>query len=327
VDNQELLELSVVVDSENAEAVSELFNRYNGGGYDEDNEAGEAAGGGAVIEATGFDYDNQAKENEHQIVVKTYIKPGPRGEEIRRKIEDGLWRLSLIRPMAELQVQVIREEDWANAWKEFYKPLRVGERVVLKPSWEEFEAHPRDIIIELDPGMVFGTGLHPSTRLCVRALEKIVRPGDAILDVGAGSGVLSIVAAKLGATAIMATDIDPLAVQVTAENATINHIPMASAPLADDGVLFVAQDSVPANLDARFDIVVANILAEVLAKLFDSDYDNPPLAAPLAPHGKMILAGIIEEREHKVIDAATRHGLHLIDRLQEEDWVALVVAR
>jgi len=333
--SQELLEISVVVDSEAAEAVSELFNRYNGGGYDEDNEAGEAGGGGAVIEATGFDYDEQPIEGEYEIVVKTYVKPGRRGDEIRRKIEDGLWRLSLIYPMPEPQVRAIREEDWAHAWKKFYKPLRVGERVVLKPSWEAFEAQPDDIIIELDPGMAFGTGLHPSTRLCVRALEQIVRPGDTVLDVGTGSGVLSIVAAKLGATAILATDIDPLAVQVTAENAAINGLPIASSlfakssakPSANDGILAVKQGSVPANMAGRFDVMVANILAEVLVKLFDSAYDNTPLAEPLAPHGKLVLAGIIEEREALVIDAATRHGLHLIDRLQEQDWVALVVTR
>ncbi|MFN8486975.1 MAG: 50S ribosomal protein L11 methyltransferase [Caldilineaceae bacterium] len=314
----EIIELSVAVDSEAAEAVSELFNRYNGGGYEEDSEAGEASGGGAVIEATGFDDDEQTFDGAHRFVVKTYIKPGQRGEEIHRQIEEGLWRLSLIYPVpATPEVRTVREEDWANAWKKFYKPLRVGRHVVLKPSWEEFVSQPDDIIIELDPGMAFGTGLHPTTRLCIAALEEVVQKGDAVLDVGTGSGVLAIVAAKLGATEILATDIDPIAVQVANENAVING-------LTPDGWLEIRQESIPADKTAHFRVIVANILAEVLAGLFDGKYGNTPLAEPLVKGGKMVLSGIIEDKAEIVIEAATRHGLRLSGRKQENDWVALI---
>lgn len=318
----EILEIAVVVDSEAAEAVSELFNRYNGGGYDEDNEAGEAGGGGAVIEATGFDDFEQPIDGEYRLVVKTYIKPGARGEEIRRQIEEGLWFLGRIYPIPEPTLRIVREEDWAHAWKKFYKPMRVGKRLLLKPSWESVESAPDDLVIELDPGMAFGTGLHPSTRLCLAALEDVVRPGDAVLDVGTGSGVLTIVAAKLGAGVLVATDIDPIAVRVAQENVRANGLELAPA-----GPVEVRQESIPAGMAGRFQVVVANILAEVLAKLFDAQYGNVPLAEPLAPGGSMILAGIIEERAPLVIDAAQRHGLALVDRYQEADWVALVVRK
>jgi len=314
----EIIELSVAVDSEAAEAVSELFNRYNGGGYEEDSEAGEASGGGAVIEATGFDDDDQTFDGAHRFVVKTFIKPGERGEEIRRQIEEGLWRLSLIYPVpATPEVRTVREEDWAHAWKKFYKPLRVGQHVVLKPSWEEFASQPDDIIIELDPGMAFGTGLHPTTRLCIAALEEVVQKGDTVLDVGTGSGVLAIVAAKLGATEILATDIDPIAVQVANENAVING-------LTPGELLEIRQASIPADKTAHFRVIVANILAEVLAGLFDGKYGNTPLAEPLVKGGMMVLSGIIEDKADIVLEAATRHGLRLTGRKQENDWVALI---
>ena len=314
----ELLELSVVCNSEAAEAVSELFNRYNGGGYEEENEAGEAGGGGAVIEATGFDDDDQTFDAAHRIVVKTYLKPGERAAMTRQQIEEGLWHLNRLFPIGELQVATVREEDWANAWKQFYKPLRVGKHVVLKPSWEQYDAQPDDLIIELDPGMAFGTGLHPSTRLCLAALEQYVQPGDSVLDLGTGSGVLAIVAAKLGATHILATDIDPIAVQVAQENAGRNQINL-------DEAFVVAQSSVPADMAGRFTVIVANILAEVLAGLFDSKYGNPPLAEPLTAGGHLILSGIIDYRADLVIEAGQRHGFTLVDRTQEGDWVALVM--
>jgi ribosomal protein L11 methyltransferase len=327
----QLIELSVVVDSEAAEAVSELFNRYNGGGYDEDNKAGEAGGGGAVIEGTLFDDDRlddplagieDPLKLAQRLVVKTYLKPGARGEEIRRLIEDGLWRLSLLYPIPEAQIKVVNEEDWTTAWKQFYKPLRVGRNVVLKPSWEAFEAGPNDIIIELDPGLAFGTGLHPSTRLCVVALEELIEPGDSLLDVGTGSGVLSIVAAKLGAGPIFATDIDSLAVRVAQENAQRNQIAMGPK----HGFV-LRHESVPAEMAGQVQVIVANILAEILVRLFDGEYDNVPLAEPLAQGGVMILAGILEEKSDMVIEAARRHGLTYVDRKQEGDWVALIVRR
>ena len=318
----EILEISVECDSEAAEAVSELFNRYNGGDYDADSEAGEASGGGAVIESTGYDDWAQPIDGEFRLWVKTYVKPGARGEEIRRQIEEGLWRLSLLYPIPEPQMRVLREEDWAHAWKKFYKPLRVGNRVVLKPSWEEFSALPDDIIIELDPGMAFGTGLHPTTRLCLVCLEELVRPGDTVLDLGCGSGVLAIAAAKLGAIQILAADIDPIAVDVTQENAARNGL--ATGP----GTAFAVQlGSVPAGMAGRFPLMVVNILAEVIVKLFDGEYGNALLAEPLAPGGHIILSGIIDYRADIVVDAVQRHGLQLVDRKQEGDWVALVARK
>jgi ribosomal protein L11 methyltransferase len=201
----EILEIAIEVDSEAAEAVSELFNRYNGGDYDDDSEAGEASGGGAVIETTGYDDWANPIDGEFRMVVKTYVKPGERGREIRRQIEEGLWRLSVIYPMPEAQIRVLKEEDWAHAWKKFYKPFRIGKRVLLKPSWEDVEILPGDIVVELDPGMAFGTGMHPSTRLCIAGLEDTVTPGIDVLDIGTGSGVLAVAAVKLGARYVMAT--------------------------------------------------------------------------------------------------------------------------
>jgi ribosomal protein L11 methyltransferase len=254
--------------------------------------------------------------------VKTYIKPGERGAEIRRQVEEGLWRLSLLYPIPEPQVRTLREEDWAHAWKKFYKPLRVGRRVVLKPSWEEFTPATDDIVVELDPGMAFGTGLHPTTRLCIVALEEAVGPGDSVLDVGCGSGVLAIVAQKLGATRLLAADIDPIAVEVTLENAGLNGV-----STGEGGALEVRLGSVPAGMAGQFRVLVANILAEVIARLFDAEYGYPPLAEPLAPDGVMILSGILDERAHIVEAAAQRNGFAVVQRYQEGDWVALVLRR
>lgn len=317
-----ILEIAVECDAEAAEAVSELFNRFNGSDYDADSEAGEASGGGAVIETTGYDDFGNPIDGQFRIVVKTYIKPGTRGEQIRRQIEEGLWFLSRIYPIPEPQIRTLHEEDWAHAWRRFYRPLRVGKRILLKPSWESIEVTDEDIVIELDPGMAFGTGLHPSTRLCIAALEEHVCPGDAVLDLGTGSGVLAIAAYRLGAVPVLATDIDPIAVNVARENVLRNGIPVDTA----SGII-VQAGSVPEAMAGCFDVIVANILAEVLVKLFDGEYSYPPLTEPLRPGGVLILAGIIAERAPMVIEAAQRHGCTLIDQKQEDDWVALIVRK
>ena len=317
----ELVEIAVEVDGEAAEAVVELFNRYNGGDWIEDSAAGEASGGGAVVESTGYDDFGSPLAGEFRMVVKTYLKPGPRGCGIRRQIEEGLWRLSLLYPMPEPVARTVREEDWAHAWKQYYRPLRIGRRVLLTPAWEEPEALPGDLVVRLEPGMAFGTGLHPTTRLCVAALEKWVRPGDAFLDIGTGSGVLAIAAAKLGAAPVWATDIDPLAIRAAKDNAQRN-----GTVLSLDG-LHIEPGSVPAGQAGRFNVIAANILAEVLVGLFDCAYDNVPLAEPLAPGGHLILSGILEEKSEMVLSAAAPHGLKEVERRQEGDWVALVVRR
>ena len=321
MNENELVEIAVEVDGEAAEAVVELFNRYNGGDWIEDSAAGEASGGGAVVESTGYDDFGSPVAGEFKMLVKTYLKPGPRGRRIQRRIEEGLWRLRLLYPMPEPVARTVREEDWAHAWKRHYKPLRIGRRVLLTPAWEEPEALPGDVVVRLEPGMAFGTGLHPTTRLCVAALEKWVRPGDSFLDIGTGSGVLSLAAAKLGATPVWSTDIDPLAIRAAKENALRNGI-----TLAPDG-LHVEQGSVPAGQAGRFKVIAANILAEVLVGLFESAYANVPLAEPLAPGGHLILSGILEERSEMVLSAAARYGLKEVERIQEADWVALVVRR
>ena len=315
----ELLEIAVEVDGEAAEAVAELFNRFNGGDWTEDSQAGEASGGGAVLESTGFDDFGAPVAGEHRLVVKTYLKPGPRGQRIQRRIEEGLWRLRLIYPMPEPTLRAMREEDWANAWKRYYKPLRIGRRVLLTPAWEEPDARPDDLVARLEPGMAFGTGLHPTTRLCVAALEDWVRPGEALADVGTGSGVLAIVAAKLGARPVWATDIDPLAVRAARANAHRNKILLAP------DALHIEHGSVPAGQAGRFPLIVANILAEVLVGLFDAAFDNPPLAEPLTPDGHLILSGILEDKVDMVSTAALRHGLREVERRREGDWLALVL--
>ena len=257
------------------------FNRFNGGGYLADSEFGEAAGGGAVIEITGLDDFGQPLAGKYRVVVKTYVKPGVHGEEIRRRI-----RGRPLAPAADLS-----HAGSGAARRSVRKTGRTHGRsttsrcALAGASCSSLRGNPirqpaaEDIVVELDPGMAFGTGLHPSTRLCIAALERYVQPGDAVLDVGTGSGVLSIVAAKLGASAVHATDIDPIAVDVAKENFRINGVQPPVEAAAGQGEASPRgrgsrPGSVPAGMAGRFDVIVANILAEVLAGLLDSAYGN-----------------------------------------------------
>src|SRR5439155_12241969 len=161
------------------------------------------------------------------VLVKTYLPiRDPSATDRRAKIEKAVWALGQLRQVAPLQVRTLREADWANAWKEYFFIHRVGQRTVIVPSWRSAEYTPRpdDVVLLLDPGMAFGTGLHPTTRLCLRAVEELVEPGMRVLDVGAGSGILSIAAARLGASAVEAIEIDPVDAQVCQENAEPNAV-------------------------------------------------------------------------------------------------------
>ena len=205
------IEISVQADGEAAEAVSGLFNRLN---------SRPDGQGGAVTEVGGFDL---VGENHHPtVIIKTYL-PADTAEtpHIQQQIEEGLWYLGRIYPLGEVRIHPLAEEDWANAWKSSYHPLRIGRHFLVIPAWQTAEVvpEPGDVPLILDPGMAFGTGLHPSTQLCLMAMEDVVQPGQRVLDAGCGSGILSIAAVRLGAGRVDAFDIDPIAVRATEENA------------------------------------------------------------------------------------------------------------
>jgi len=314
------IEISVRCDGEGAEAVGELFNRHN---------SGPQGRGGAIVDIGGF--DSVGELTEPVITVRTYLLANNEGRALSRRIQEGLYHLGRIYPLPEPKVREIPETDWAEAWKAHYRPLRVGRRLLITPTWlaAEAEPNPGDVVIELDPGMAFGSGLHPSTRLCLRLLEQHLRAGDRVLDLGSGSGILAIAAAKLGAAAILARDIDPVAVEVAQENVTANgvagsvRVELGSLPhhkqrseQAGPGV------SEEAGSPQTWDLILVNILANVIIVLLEQG-----LARLLAPGGRLILAGIILPRAGAVEAALQAHGLAVSERRQEGDWLALLVQR
>ncbi len=205
-----------------------------------------------------------------------------------------------------LTLRYVEEADWANAWKAFYKPMRVGRHLVVTPPWETPELGAGDIPLVIDPGMAFGTGSHPTTQLCLAALEDYVAPGMRVADIGTGSGILAIAASKLGAADVLATDIDPLAVKIAAENVGVNGVPVR------------AQEAFPIG---AYDLVVANILADVIIGLADA------LATRVTPDGVLIASGIIDMREVDVRFALEGAGFAPLETRRQAEWVALVFRR
>ena len=206
----------------------------------------------------------------------------------------------------EITLRFVAEEDWAHAWKQYFKPQHIGQNIVIKPSWEEYEAKPTDIIIEIDPGMAFGTGLHATTRLCLCEIERWVRPQMRIADVGTGSGILAVAAVKFGAKEVCATDNDPLAVKIALENVILNGV---------GGQISVAESEVPPA--GKFDMVVANILADVILGMRDA------LKNALLPGGILIASGIINERAEDVRKGLIKSGFAIQETTNEGDWVAI----
>jgi ribosomal protein L11 methyltransferase len=304
------IEISVKADGEAAEAVSELFNRLN---------SRPDGQGGAVTEVSGWD---PVGEDHHTfVIVKTYLPADePTTAETQRQIEEGLWFLGRVYPLGEPQIRPLKEEDWANAWKSSYKPLKVG-RFLIIPSWERETVHAAagELPVILDPGMAFGTGLHPSTQLCMLAMDGVVGPETRVLDAGCGSGILSIAAARLGARQIDGFDIDPIAARATAENAALNDLPVSIRVVTSGG-----PDSAPlwqgSDGPRQWDVHLVNILPHVITALLDLG-----LARHLAPGGKMILAGIIQERGPDLRAHLEQYGLKVSRRLAQGDWVSLVV--
>lgn len=206
----------------------------------------------------------------------------------------------------------LHEDDWAHAWKAFFKPEKVGRRVVIRPTWEAYVASDDDLVISIDPGMAFGTGTHPTTVMCIRALEDYVHSEARVLDVGTGSGVLSIAAALLGAKKVLAVDNDPVAVATAQENAALNQV---------DGIVEVRRNDLLAGLEEQADILVANIIADVIIRL------APQAGAVLAPEGIMIASGIIQNRLDDVVEAMTENGFTIEELISHGEWAALVARK
>lgn len=306
------LELSVDVDSEAVEAVSELFTRfgYNGGVVVEQ-PLGLAAHGPENWE----DQDQAWVDVSRPVTVSTYLHNDEQAPETRRQIEGGLWHLAQMRQVGPLRVTERDEEDWANTWRAFYVTLRIGKRTVIKPSWLEFTPKEGDVVVDLDPGMAFGTGYHPTTSLCLEALEDYVQPDTNILDLGTGSGILSIAAAKLGGPGvrIFALDIDAVAVGATRENVARNGL---------NGQIIVEQGSTTLAADfAPYNLIVANLLAAIIIDLAKSLHDL------LEPGGTLISSGIFHERGDNVIAALEKAGLPVREKKQEGDWLCLISVR
>jgi len=305
------LELSVTVDSEAVEAVSEILGRV-------------APGGTSVEPAFALVDDGlrAAIDASRPTVVRAYV-PALDREAVRAAVADAraaLWHLQAfgLRPIGELQTRVVHEADWAEAWKAHFRVLRVGRRIVIRPTWRRHRSEPEDVVLALDPGMAFGTGLHPTTRLCLAGVERLAdagrlargsaRDGAArVLDVGCGSGILSIAAGKLGAGEVVGIDTDLIAVEASIANARRNHLARR---------LRFRRGSLPSGR-GPFDVVLANLIASLLVTL------ARPIRDELGPGGVLLASGIFVDREAEVTAALEGVGLTFLDRAIEGDWVAL----
>ncbi len=293
------LEICVPVESEEeATLVGQLFDLYGVGG--------------AVLEQLFCGQNQEDGTGPSTVTVKTYLALDGGDDQRLQLLRDGL--SGLVEPLHHPAVQFreLEEKDWATAWKAFFRPLRFGQRIVLKLPEQTYPAEEDDLVIDLEPGMAFGTGLHATTRMCLVCLERLVSPGDRLLDMGTGSGVLAIAAAKLGAAHVLALDNDPTAVMVARENVTLNRVTRAIK--VEEGSL----DLLVCRHPPLFDGMVVNIIAEVIVDLMQRG-----LSSFLQPGAWLVASGILASAEAGVRSAFDKCEAKIVDRYQEEEWVTL----
>jgi ribosomal protein L11 methyltransferase len=298
------IEVSLTVSPEQAEAVAEVLSR--------------TVPNGVVVEQNAIQ-DNTSEENHLQSSARVfgYLLADGELEAKKKKIEEGLWHLGRIQPLPLPGFIPIVDEDWMAAWKKHYQPIEIGKRLVIVPSWIEKE-FPGRIPIRINPGMAFGTGTHPSTQLCLELMETVVQPGMDVIDVGCGSGILSIAALQLGAGRVLGVDVDPAAMQSTLENSAHNYI---------NGAIEVGLGSVQEIQTHKFSfaqapLVVVNILANTILQLFLDGLTNLVIE-----NGYLILAGILDIQAEDIIQRARVDSMQLESKRTSSDWVALLLKK
>ena len=293
------LELSVSAPPEFVEPLSHIFYRYGHGGV-------------ALEQQGGFNPDEGETPSETAwVTLKTYLPINDSTDERRNRIDVGVRLVAHVGPVTELIARTVDEDEWQNSWKEHFHVLRVGRRLVVKPTWREYEPEHRDVVIVLDPGMAFGTGHHPTTRSCMEALERLVVPGASVLDFGCGSGILSIAASKLGASSVLGVEADSSAVRVAKQNARENGVEHNVRVL--EGTL-----PRPEARAGEFDVAVANISAKVVSEAAGE------LVRAVKRGGYVIASGIIADNRGVVERAMAAAGAALAESVVDGDWVTLV---
>jgi ribosomal protein L11 methyltransferase len=299
------LELMVSAHPEAVESVSELLSSYTPGGV-------------AIEEPIELIDEGQEYRvlTGQPVKVHAYLPIDGKEEDIRQRIAEGLWHLSSLGPqfVGELTTRTVNEEDWANAWKEYYHVTHIGRRLVIRPSWRDYTPQADEVVLELDPGMAFGTGLHPTTRMCLEQVELRTSAGMRALDVGTGSGILALAAAKLGAASVYCIDNSSVAVESAIANAAANQLGERVSV-----VLGILDEAEAERMNGQYDLVLANIIARVIGSI------APQLARVMAPGATLIASGIIEERCHEAEQPLLDAGLRLVERVMIDDWITLVM--
>ena len=252
------------------------------------------------------------KSNQDGVLIKTYI---PEERNVLELVETIKAKISLL-PSYGLDIgegtvslSDVNESDWANEWKKYYKPTKIGKKIVVKPTWEDYDKQEGDLIIELDPGMAFGTGTHETTSMCIRELEKYVDESKRVFDIGCGSGILAIAAAKLGAKEVVAGDLDEVAVKVSRENCELNNV--LDKVVVKHGSLFEV-------VEGKADVIVANIIADII-KILAND-----VSKFLSEDGVFISSGIIHAKIDEVVESLEKNGFEIVEIVKLGEWSAIV---
>lgn len=305
-------EVSIQTSREATEIIAEIFRDLGAGGVViEDPELVND-----YITSGKWDYTDIPIATETEVVTeKAYLVVNGELEgrlqtfkqEIKALGERGVNIAPAIITTAELQ-----DEDWSDTWKQYFHTEKPGDRVVIKPTWEEYEAKEDEVVIELDPGAAFGTGTHATTSMCIKELETLVKPDDVVFDIGTGSGILSIISAKLGARDIQAVDYDDSVLKIVEENLEQNHV---------ENIVSVAQSDLMQNVHGKANLVIANIIADIIIRLF------PQLDEHLEPNGTLLTSGIIEDRIDDVINAGQENGFAVVKRKENKGWACITFKR